>query len=119
VSVEFSLSGKLLELLKQIVPDVKLVAVIRDTIVGAAAVGQFGAIQVIAPSLGVEVRTVDARDADEIERSVAAFARTPKSGLVIPASASAARHCDLIVAIAARPNCLPSSSKGVLSPPAA
>ena len=102
ISVEFSLSGKLLELLKQIAPDVKLVAVIRDTTVGAAGVGQFGAIQVIAPSLGVEVRTVDARDADEIERSVAVFARTPKSGLVIPASASAARHHDLIVAIAAR-----------------
>ena len=71
---EYSLSGKWLELLKQIAPSVRRVAVIRDP-ASSAGPGQFAAIQAVAPSLGVEVRPVNVRDAAEIERAVAAFAR--------------------------------------------
>lgn len=71
---EYSLSGKWLELLKQIAPSVRRVAVIRDPAISAGP-GQFAAIQAVAPSLGVEVRPVNVRDAAEIERAVAAFAR--------------------------------------------
>ena len=71
---EYGISGKWLELLKEIAPRVTRVAVLRDPAV-AAGIGQFGAIQAVAPSFGVEVSPVDVRDAGEIERAVAAFAR--------------------------------------------
>jgi putative tryptophan/tyrosine transport system substrate-binding protein len=76
MSFEYSFSGKWLELLKQIAPTVTRAAVLRDpgSIAGTA---QFAAIQTVASSLGVELRPVDVRDAGEIERSVAAFARQP------------------------------------------
>ena len=71
---EYGMSGKWLELLKEIAPGVTRVAVLRDPAI-PAGIGQFGAIQAVAPSLGVEVSPVNVRDAGEIERAVAAFAR--------------------------------------------
>ena len=95
------MSGKWLELLKQIAPRVTRVAVIRDPAI-TSGIGQFGAIQSVAPSLGVEVSPVNVRDAGEIERAVAAFARSPNGGLIVTASALACVHRDLIVTLAAR-----------------
>ena len=90
---EYSIGGKWLELLKQIAPGVTRVAVLRDPAIPSGT-GQFGAIQSVAPSLGVEVSPVNVRDAGEIERAVAAFARTPNGGLIVTASALTIRHRD-------------------------
>jgi ABC-type uncharacterized transport system substrate-binding protein len=98
---EYGLSGKWLELLKQIAPGVTRAAVVRDPAV-ASGIGQFAAIQSVAPSLGVDLTPVDARDAFEIERAVAAFARSGNGGLIVTASPVALRHRDLIVTLAAR-----------------
>ena len=87
---EYSLSGKWLELLKQIAPGVTRAAVLRDPAI-TAGIGQFAVIQSVAPSLGVEVSPVNVRDAGEIERAVAAFARSPNGGLIVTASALALR----------------------------
>jgi putative ABC transport system substrate-binding protein len=101
LAFEYSLSGKWLELLKQIAPGVTRVAVLRDPAI-TAGIGQFGAIQTVAPSLGVEVNPVNVRDATEIERAVAVFARSPNGGLILTASGLATLHRDLIVTLAAR-----------------
>jgi ABC-type uncharacterized transport system substrate-binding protein len=101
MAFEFSLSGKWLELLKQIAPSVTRAAVLRDTAIASGA-SQFAVIQALAPSLGVEVAPVNVRDAGEIERSVAAFARTPNGGLIAAGSSPVRFHRDLIVALAAR-----------------
>jgi putative ABC transport system substrate-binding protein len=98
---EYSTSGKWLELLKEIAPRVTRAAVLRDHTL-PSGLGQFAAIQSAAPSLGVEVTPVNVRDASKIERAIAAFARTSNGGLIVPASASALRHRDLIVALATR-----------------
>jgi putative ABC transport system substrate-binding protein len=98
---EYSIAGKWLELLKEIAPRVKRAAVLRDSAL-AAGPGQFGAIQALAPSLGVELRPVDVQDAGEIERSIMAFAREPNGGLIVTGSPGAAGHRDLIIALAAR-----------------
>jgi putative ABC transport system substrate-binding protein len=98
---EYGLSGKWLELLKQIAPGVTRAAVLRDPAI-ASGIGQFGALQAVAPSLGVELSPVDARDAPEIERAVTAFARSSSGGLIVTASPAASRHRDLIVTLAAR-----------------
>jgi putative tryptophan/tyrosine transport system substrate-binding protein len=95
------MSGKWLELLKEIAPRVTRVAVLRDPAV-ASGIGQFGAVQIVAPSLGVTVTPVDVRDAGEIEHAVTAFARSSNGGLIVTASALATRHRDLIIALAAR-----------------
>ena len=79
---EYGIGGKWLELLKQIEPRVTRVAVIRDPAL-ASGIGQFGAIQSVAPSLGVELSPVDVRDAGEIERAVTAFARPSNGGLIV------------------------------------
>ena len=100
-SFEFSLSGKWLELLKQIAPDVTRAAVLRDPAL-TAGVGQFAVIQAVAPSLGVDVTPVNVRDPAEIERAFAAFARVPNGGLIVTASAMAVVHRDMIVALAAQ-----------------
>ena len=101
MSFEFSLGGKWLELLKQIAPSVTRVAVLQDPTL-PAGLGQLGAIQTAAPSFGVELRPVDVRDAGEIERAVAAFARSSNGGLIVTASGLANVHRDLIIALAAR-----------------
>ena len=85
LTFEYSLSGKWLELLKEIAPGVRRAAVIRDAGV-ASGTGQFGAIQGVAPSVGVEVSPVNVRDVSEIERSVEAFAHAPNGGLILTAS---------------------------------
>ena len=72
---EYGMGGKWLELLKEIAPGVTRAAVLRDPAI-PAGIGQFGAIQAVAPSFGVEVIPINVRDADEIERAVAAFARS-------------------------------------------
>jgi putative tryptophan/tyrosine transport system substrate-binding protein len=98
---EYSLGGKWLELLKEIAPGVMRVAVLRDSAI-PSGIGQFSAIQSAAPSLRVEVNPLNVRDAGEIERAVAAFARSANGGLIVTASGLAQRHRDLIVTLAAR-----------------
>src|SRR5262249_41171213 len=99
---EFSMSGKRLELLKEIAPGVKRVAVIRDPS-GPAGSGGLAAIQTVAPSLGVEVTPVGVRDAGEIERAITAFARGSNGGLIpVGPTSSVARYRDLIISLAAR-----------------
>jgi putative ABC transport system substrate-binding protein len=97
---EYGISGKWLELLKQIAPHVTRVAILRDAAV--PDVGQFATIQAIAPSLRVEVKPIGARDANEIESAITAFAQTSDGGLIVPGSALAAVHRKLIVALTAR-----------------
>ena len=102
LAFEYGISGKWLELLKQIAPGVTRVAVIRDPS-HTAGTGQFGAIQAVAPSLGVEVSPVNVRDAGEIERAIAAFARSPNGGLDRDGRARRPRlHRNLIITLAAR-----------------
>ena len=98
---EFGISGKWLELLKQIAPDVTRAAIIRDA--GASSgIGQWAAIQSVAPSLGVEVIPVNVRDASEIDRAFATFARSSNVGMVVTGSALAVVHRKLLVSLAAR-----------------
>ena len=98
---EYPLSGKWLELLKQIAPGVTRAAVLRDPAI-TAGVGQFAIIQSVAPSVGIEVSAINMRDADEIERAITAFARLPNGGLILTGSALAVVHRELIIALAAR-----------------
>ena len=97
---EYSISGKWLELLKKVAPNVTRVAVVRDTSV--SGIGQFAAIQSTAPSLGVELTPIAMRDAGAIEQAVAAFARSANGGLIITASSFVLPHRDLIFVLAAR-----------------
>jgi putative ABC transport system substrate-binding protein len=101
LSFEFGISGKWLELLKEAAPGVTRAAVLRDPAV-PSGMGQFGALQSAAPSLGVELRPVGVRDAGEIERAVTDFATSANGGLIVTASQLATVHRDLIVALAAR-----------------
>jgi putative ABC transport system substrate-binding protein len=101
MNFEFSLSGKWLELLKQIAPDVTHVAVLRDPAI-SSGIGQFSAIQSAAPSLRMDVSPVNVRDAGEIERAVAAVARSAHGGLIVTGSGLAQLHRDLIITLAAR-----------------
>jgi putative ABC transport system substrate-binding protein len=99
--LEYGLSGKWLELLKEIAPRMTRAAVLRDPAI-ASGIGQFGAVQAVAPSLGVELTPVDVRDAPEIERAVTSFARSSNGGLIVTPSPLATRHRDLIITLAAR-----------------
>jgi len=98
---EYSLCGKWVELLKQIAPETKRVAVLRDSAV-AAGIGQFAVIQSVAPSFGVEVSPISLRDIGNLEASIAGFARSPNGGLIVAASVAAAFNRDLIIALSAR-----------------
>jgi putative ABC transport system substrate-binding protein len=98
---EYSMSGKWLDLLKEIAPGVRRVAVLRDPAVSTGT-GQFGAIQTAAPSFGVELSPINVRDAAEIERAITAFARSGNGGLIVSASALVLAHRNLIIALAAR-----------------
>jgi putative tryptophan/tyrosine transport system substrate-binding protein len=95
------MSGKWLELLKEVAPSVKRVAVLRDPGI-PQGIGQFGAVQSLGPSLGVEVSPLNVRDAGEIERDITAFAREPNGGLIVTGSGLAIIHRELIVTLAAR-----------------
>jgi putative tryptophan/tyrosine transport system substrate-binding protein len=101
LSSEFGFSGKWLELLKEIAPTVTRVAVIRDSAI-ASQIGMFGGIQSVAPSLGVELRPIDIRDAGEMERAVVAFAGEPHGGLIVTPSAQARLFRDLIITLTVR-----------------
>jgi putative tryptophan/tyrosine transport system substrate-binding protein len=98
---EYSLSGKWLELLKQIAPSVTRAAVLRDP-ANPAGSTQFAVIQAGAQALGVEVSPISVRDAAEIERAVTVFARVPNSGLIVTGSASASRYGETIIKLAAQ-----------------
>jgi len=98
---EYSLAGKWFELLKEVAPDVRRVAVLRDPEI-TAGTGQFAVIQSVAPSVGVDLRPINVRDPAEIERAVAAFARSANGGLIVTASALASVHHDLIITLAAQ-----------------
>jgi putative ABC transport system substrate-binding protein len=100
-SYEYSMSGKWLELLKEIAPRVKRVAVLRDPAISAGT-GQLGAIQTAAPSLGVELTPINVRDAAEIERAVTAFVRSGDGGLIVTTSALVLAHRNLIITLADR-----------------
>jgi ABC-type uncharacterized transport system substrate-binding protein len=99
--LEYGTSGKWLELLKEIAPRVTRAVVLRDAAV-PSGIGQFAAIQAVAPSLGVELRPVGLRDAGEIERAITALASGPNGGLIVTGNALAFVHRDLIVTLAAR-----------------
>jgi putative ABC transport system substrate-binding protein len=96
---EYGMSGKWVELLKEVGPGVRRVAVLRDLAIGVA---QLAAIQAVAPSLGMELSVIGVRDVDEIESGITAFARSPNGGLIVTASTSAVVHRDLVSALAAR-----------------
>jgi putative ABC transport system substrate-binding protein len=96
---EYGTSGKWLELLKEIAPNVKRVAVLRDPNT-ASGIGQFAIIQSAAPSFTVEASPIDIRNADEFERTIADFARTPNGGLIVVASPGAIVHRKLIITLA-------------------
>jgi putative tryptophan/tyrosine transport system substrate-binding protein len=100
---EYGMSGKWLELLKEIAPSVTRAAVLRDSTI-AAGIGQLGAIQVVAPAFGVELSPISVRDAPEIERAVTAFALKSQGGLIVTPSPLVLIHRDLIIALAARHN---------------
>jgi putative ABC transport system substrate-binding protein len=98
---EFGMGAKWLELLKEIAPGVKRAAVLRDPAIAQGA-GQFGAIQSVAPSLGLEVSPVNVRNAGVIEDAIATFAHSPNGGLIVAGSGLAIVHRQLIVTLAAR-----------------
>jgi len=97
--IEYNTSGKWLELLKEIAPRVSRAAILRDPTV-AVGIGQLGAIQSVAPSLGFEIIPMDVREAGEIERTISDFARTPNGGLIITASTGGLVHRKLIINLA-------------------
>ena len=101
MSIEYGLSGKWLELLKQIAPGVTRAAVLRDPSI-SALIGQFAAVQGAASSFGVEVTPIDVRDAGELQRALATFARGPTNGLIVLGGPSANAHRHLIAELAAR-----------------
>src|SRR5215831_15450970 len=101
VLFEYDLSAKWLELLKEIAPDVRRVAVLRDP-TSVTGIGQFAVIQSVARSVGVDVSPLNLRDAGEIERAVTAFASSSDGGLIVAASALATVERSLIVELAAR-----------------
>jgi putative ABC transport system substrate-binding protein len=98
---EYTLSGKLLELLKEIAPSVTRVAVLRDPTL-AAGIGQYAVIQAMASSSGVELSVIDMRDAGEIERALASFAHEPNGGLIVAVSGTAVKFRDQIISLATR-----------------
>jgi putative tryptophan/tyrosine transport system substrate-binding protein len=98
---EYAIAGKWLELLKEIAPAVRRVAVLRESAISAGP-AQFGAIQIVAPSFGVELRPVDVNDAAQIEGAITAFARESNGGLIVTGSSAAAFHRELIIGLAAR-----------------
>jgi putative ABC transport system substrate-binding protein len=101
IAFEYGLSGKWLELLKQIAPSLTRVAILRDPTT-AAGIGQFAAIQSVAPSFAVELRPIDGREAGEIERAVTTFGRSSNGGLLVTAGSGSVIHRDLIITLAAR-----------------
>jgi putative ABC transport system substrate-binding protein len=98
---EYAVSGKWIELLKEIVPHLTRVAALRDSAI-AAGPGQFGALQAVAPSFGVELRPLDLHDPGGIEHGITAFAKGSNSGLIVTGSPLATLHRNLIITLAAQ-----------------
>jgi len=98
---EYNLCGKWLELLKEIAPSVTHAAVLRDPTF-VAGIGQFAAIQAVAPSVGIEVSPIDLREPNQIERAIATFAQSPNGGLIVTPSGIGATNVNSIIAAAAR-----------------
>jgi putative ABC transport system substrate-binding protein len=98
---DYGFTAKWVELLKEIAPRVTRAAIMRDPAI-ATGIGQFAAMQSVAPSLGIELTAVIVRDGSEIERAVTNFARTPNGGLIVPALTQTSVHRDLIISLAAR-----------------
>ena len=98
---EYGLSGKWVELLREIGPKLVRAAVLRDASL-PAGVGQYAVIQSVAPRIGIEVKPVNVKDPVEIERDIAAFARASDSGLIVASSTSALVNRDLIIKLAAQ-----------------
>jgi putative ABC transport system substrate-binding protein len=101
LSFEPGVSSKLLELLKEIAPDLSRVAVIRDPNI-TSGIGQWSALQTVAPSLRVELRPINVLTGSEIERAITVFAKTPNGGLIVTGSGLAVLHRDLIIGLAAK-----------------
>lgn len=112
-ALEFGFGAKYLELLKEIVPRVTRVAVLRDLTIG---IGYLAAIQAVAPALGVELTPISIRDAGEIERAVPAFAPGSTDGMIVPPSTWALAHRELIATVAGYPRSMPGAT---WSPPVA
>ena len=105
---EYSIGGKWLELLKEIAPRVTRAAVLREAGI-AAGPGLFGAIQALAPSLGLELRLVNVQDRGEIERAITAFGQLPNGGVIATGSPRQTAHRELIIGLAASIGCLRST----------
>ena len=101
IQFEYTLTGKWVELLKQIAPRVTRVAVLRDPAL-AAGTGQFAVIQSVAPSIGMEVSAINLRNASQIEQAIMRFASSPNGGLILTTSALSVIHHNLVIALAAQ-----------------
>jgi putative ABC transport system substrate-binding protein len=113
---EYSVGAKWLEVLKEIAPNTTRAAVIRDPAI-TAGIGQWGAIQSVSPSVGIEVSPVNLVDGGEIDRGLTAFARSPNGGLIVTGSALAVVQRDLIIRLQRGSGCRPSIMTATLSPP--
>jgi putative ABC transport system substrate-binding protein len=102
IQFEYSLAGKWMELLKEIAPGTTRVGVLREPGTPSAAIGQWTMIQAVAQSLGAELKPIELRDANEIERALTVFARSPNAGLIVVVSAASLTHRELIITLAAR-----------------
>ena len=102
IQFEYSLAGKWMELLKEVAPGTTRVGMLREPGTPSGAVGQWTMIQAVAQSLGAELKPIELRDANEIERAVTAFARSPNAGLIVSVSAASLTHRELIITLAAR-----------------
>jgi putative ABC transport system substrate-binding protein len=100
IQFEYTLSGKWLELLKEIAPRVTRVGVLREP--GPAGIGQWAIIQSVAQTLDVELKPIGIANAGEIERAISVFASAPNGGLVVAVSGASLIHRELIVGLAAR-----------------
>ena len=118
IANEYGFTGKWLELLKEIAPGVTRAAVVRDPAI-TAGIGMFGAIQSVAPSLGVELTPVNVRDPGEMERALAQFARLPNGGLIVTASALASRIAICSSTWLRSTGCPQSTTRGRMWPPGA
>ena len=101
-TAEFGMSGKWLELLKEVAPNVKRVGVLQDPTSGSSSIAQFAAIQAVAPSLGIDLSSLSLQDERQIKGVVTAFARSSDAGLIATRTAASIRHRDLIVDLAAQ-----------------
>jgi ABC-type uncharacterized transport system substrate-binding protein len=101
MTFEYGIGAKWLEVLKQLITGLKRVAVIRDPYI-AAGLGQWGAIQAVAPSLGLELNPINVDDAAKMEHAIAAFAAVSNGGMIVTGSGQAVIKRDLIIALAAR-----------------